>query len=133
VRYDETVERGEIPHALRFTCRRTRRGYVHPARDFTSSATDPNLPPKGMRVRLRADFDISSYPHAIQVILTAMKKYGMILADNGSNWYVSGTVNRRQDMTHIGSKADPPSTVKRRESVGKTKFSVLGWVAIGRR
>ncbi|HST61291.1 MAG TPA: hypothetical protein VLK84_21485 [Longimicrobium sp.] len=95
VRYDEVVEQKEIRHALRFTCPVTRRAYVHPARHFASSRTDPNLPPMGMRVRLRADFDVSGYPANVQVILRAMKTYGMLLADNGSGWYVSGAPDAR--------------------------------------
>ncbi|HEX5707243.1 MAG TPA: hypothetical protein VFX96_08105 [Pyrinomonadaceae bacterium] len=97
VRYDEVEEVKEIRHALRFTARRTRRAYVHPARHFASSDTSPNLPPMGMRVRLKASFDISGYPPHVQVILRAMKKYGMILADNGSDWYVSGAPDPRWD------------------------------------
>jgi hypothetical protein len=95
VRYDETVERKAIDHALRFTCPTTRRAYVAPARHFASSRTDPALPPMGMRVRLRAGFDVSGYPANVQVILKAMKTYGMLLADNGSAWYVSGAPDSR--------------------------------------
>ncbi|HEX8352194.1 MAG TPA: hypothetical protein VF611_04830 [Pyrinomonadaceae bacterium] len=95
VRYDEVFGRREITHALRFTAQRTRRAYVFPARHFASSDTNPNLPPMGMRVRLKASFDVSGYPPAMQVILRALKKYGMILADNGSNWYVSGAPDPR--------------------------------------
>ena len=95
VRYDEVYERREITHALRFTAQTTRRAYVSPARHFASSRTDPNLPPMGMRVRLKASFDISGFTPAMQVILKALKKYGMILADNGSSWYVSGAPDPR--------------------------------------
>ncbi|HKP74513.1 MAG TPA: hypothetical protein VJT67_03175 [Longimicrobiaceae bacterium] len=95
VRYDEVVEQKEIRHALRFTCPTTRRAYVSPARHFASSRTDPSLPPMGMRVRLRAGFDVSPYPPNVQVILRAMKTYGMLLADNGSAWYVSGAPDSR--------------------------------------
>jgi hypothetical protein len=95
VRYDEVVELKEIAHALRFTVQRTRKAYVYPARHFASSNTDPNLPPMGMRVRLKASFDISRFSPNMQVILRALKKYGMILADNGSNWYVSGAPDPR--------------------------------------
>jgi hypothetical protein len=95
VRYDEVFGRGEITHALRFTAPRTRRAYVFPARHFASSSTDPNLPPMGMRVRLKASVDISGFPPRMQVILRALKKYGMILADNGSSWYVSGAPDPR--------------------------------------
>jgi hypothetical protein len=90
IRYDEIVERKEIRHALRFTARNTRRAYVHPATHFASRKTDPNLPPMGMRVRLKADFDISGYPATSQVILKALKIHGMILADNGGDWFISG-------------------------------------------
>jgi hypothetical protein len=95
VRYDEVFGRREIAHALRFTASRTRRAYVHPARHFASSNTDPNLPPMGMRVRLKASFDVSGFSPAMQVILRALKKHGMILADNGSNWFVSGAPDPR--------------------------------------
>jgi hypothetical protein len=95
VRYDEVIEQQEIRHALRFTASTTRRAYVHPATHFASSRTDSNLPPMGMRVRLKASFDISSYPAAVQVILVALKKYGMFLADNGSDWYISGAPDSR--------------------------------------
>lgn len=95
VRYDEVVEQKEIRHALRFTCPTTRRAYVSPARHFASSRTETSLPPMGMRVRLRANFDVSPYPANVQVILRAMKTYGMFLADNGSAWYVSGAPDPR--------------------------------------
>lgn len=95
VRYDEVFEQKEITHALRFTAQLTRRAYVAPARHFASSNTNPNLPPMGMRVRLKASFDISRFSPAMQVILRALKKYGMLLADNGSNWYVSGAPDPR--------------------------------------
>jgi hypothetical protein len=95
VRYDEVVELKEIRHALRFTCPTTRRGYVSPARHFASSRTEANLPPMGMRVRLKASFDVSGFSANVQVILNAMKKHGMLLADNGSGWYVSGAPDPR--------------------------------------
>lgn len=97
VRYDEVVEKGEITHALRFTVQRTQRAAILPATHFASSDTNPNLPPMGLRVRLKADFDISGFSPHVQVILRAMKKYGMIVADNGSNWYVSGAPDSRWD------------------------------------
>lgn len=95
VRYDEVFEMKEIPHALRFTTQRTRRAYLAPARHFASDDTNPDLPPMGMRVRLKASFDITKFSPAMQVILRAMKKYGMFLADNGSNWYISGAPDPR--------------------------------------
>jgi hypothetical protein len=88
-RYDE-VARGVIDHALRFTVQRTRREFVYPARHYASSSTDPSLPPMGLRVRLKASVDISSFPKQARVVLQALKTYGMIVADNGSNWYISG-------------------------------------------
>src|SRR5207253_116404 len=77
VRYDEVVQQKAINHALRFTVQRSRRAYVAPARHFASSNTSVNLPPMGMRVRLKASFDISGYSPNVQVILKALKKYGM--------------------------------------------------------
>ena len=94
VRYEE-VARGRIEHALRFTVARTRRAYVYPARHFASDETDPTLPPMGLRVRLRAGFDTSPFPRQARIVLEALKRYGMILADNGSDWYVSGAPDRR--------------------------------------
>jgi hypothetical protein len=92
VRYDE-VAHGVIDHALRFTAAHTRRAYVYPARHYASSSDDPALPPMGLRVRLKASVDISGFPKQARVVLQALKTYGMILADNGSNWYISGAPN----------------------------------------
>jgi hypothetical protein len=94
VRYPE-VRRGVIRHALRFTAPLTRRAYVYPARHFASDLDDPDLPPMGLRVRLKADVDISAYPRQARVVLEALKRYGMILADNGSPWYVTGAPDPR--------------------------------------
>jgi hypothetical protein len=91
-RYDE-VARGVIDHALRFTVEHTRRAYVYPARHYASSSDDPSLPPMGLRVRLKASVDISGFPRQARIVLQALKTYGMILADNGSNWYISGAPN----------------------------------------
>jgi hypothetical protein len=91
-RYDE-VARGVIDHALRFTVERTRRAYVYPARHYASSSDDPSLPPMGLRVRLKASVDISGFPRQARIVLQALKTYGMIVADNGSNWYISGAPN----------------------------------------
>ena len=88
-RYDE-VAAGSIDHALRFTASKTRRAYVYPARHYASSLTDPALPPMGLRVRLRASFDTSGFPVQARVILDALKRYGMVVADNGSDWFISG-------------------------------------------
>jgi hypothetical protein len=88
-RWDE-ARRGVIDHALRFTVQRTRRAFIYPARHYASSLTDPTLPPMGLRVRLKASFDIRPFPKQARIVLTALKRYGMIVADNGSNWYISG-------------------------------------------
>ena len=103
VRYEEAVEIGAIRHALRFTCARTRRGYVAPARHFASANTDPHLPPMGMRVRLRANFDVTPFALPVRAILTALKTYGMILADNGSDWYISGAPDPHWDDDALGT------------------------------
>ncbi|MDR6549966.1 stalk domain-containing protein [Paenibacillus qinlingensis] len=96
VRYDEASS-GEINHALRFTVQKTQRGFIAPATHFASNSTDSNLPPMGLRLRLRDDFDISSYSATNQAILRAMKKYGMIVADNGSSLFVSGAPDPKWD------------------------------------
>ena len=102
VRYEEILA-GEIKHAIRFTAPDTQRAYLWPARHFASSLTSRIYPPMGARFRLKASFDISGYPPEMQVILRAMKKYGIILADNGSPWYVSGAPDSRwdNDMLHL--------------------------------
>lgn len=101
VRYDE-IAAGAIHHALRFTARHTN-GYIWPARHLTSDDNAPNIPPMGARFRLKASFDISKYPPQLQITLQAMKTYGIVLADNGSNWYVSGAPDERwdNDMLHL--------------------------------
>jgi hypothetical protein len=93
-RYDE-VAAGEIAHALRFTAVRTQGTYIWPARHEASSITDPNVPPMGARVRLKSSVNVSTYPAQVRVILTALQRYGMFLADNGSNWYMSGAPDER--------------------------------------
>ena len=89
-RWDGDASTGAIRHALRFTAERTRRAYVYPARHFASDATDASLPPMGLRVRLKASVDISKLPPQARLVAQAMKTYGLILADNGSPWFVSG-------------------------------------------
>jgi len=95
VRYEEVVEKGEINHALRFTVGSTQRGYIHPATHFASWSTDPTLPPMGLRVRMKAGYDCSGLSGEVQVICAALKKYGMFVADNGSDWFVSGAPDAR--------------------------------------
>jgi hypothetical protein len=105
VRYDE-VASGEIKHALRFTAPQTRNAFIWPARHLASSLSGQHFPPMGQRFRLKAAFDISAFSPDAKVILTALKKYGMILADNGSSWYISGSPDPRwnNDVLHeLGS------------------------------
>ena len=101
VRYDE-VAQGEIRHALRFTAPQTRRAYIWPARHYASDLTEAQYPAMGQRFRLRADFDVSGFSPPVQVILRALKTYGMILADNGAPWYISGVPDERwsNDVLH---------------------------------
>ena len=96
VRYDE-VKSGHIDHALRFTVSRSQAAYLHPATHFASSSTNANLPPMGLRLRLSAGFDLSPYHGDALVILTALKTYGMIVADNGSSWFITGAADTRWD------------------------------------
>jgi uncharacterized protein YneR len=89
VRYNE-VETGEINHALRFTAPSTRRAYIWPARHYASSITDQTYPPMGQRFRLKSSFNTSGYSYQALIVLEALKKYGMILSDNGAPWYITG-------------------------------------------
>ncbi|MEP6923828.1 MAG: VCBS repeat-containing protein [Pyrinomonadaceae bacterium] len=98
--YDE-VAAGEITHALRFTVNLSQRAYIYPARHFASSSTDPNRPPMGLRFRLKSSVDISGFPQQAQVILRALKKYGMMVADNGGDWFISGAPDPRWNDAQI--------------------------------
>jgi hypothetical protein len=93
-RYEE-VAGGRIRHALRVTVARSRRAYVWPARHFASDLTDPTLPPMGLRLRLKRSYPIAGFPPQARVVLRAMKEYGLVVADNGSSWYVSGAPSPR--------------------------------------
>ncbi len=97
VRYDEVMEAGEIRHALRFTCRKTQRGYIAPATHWASRSKESHLPPMGLRMRLRADFPEAKFPKEALVVIRALKTYGMLLADNGGDWFVSGAPNPKWD------------------------------------
>ena len=108
VRYEEAVTAGVIAHALRFTVSQTRAAYMHPATHYASSHTDAPYPPMGMRVRMKASYDASRFTGASLVIATALKKYGMILADNGSNWYISGTSNASFDDNNLNQLKSLP-------------------------
>jgi hypothetical protein len=105
VRYGE-IEAGVIPHALRFTAATTREEYVWPARHQAGASTDPNVPPMGQRFRLNADVDIASYSSTNQVILQALKTYGMLLADNGSDWFFSGVPDDQWDNDDLHALQD---------------------------
>ena len=100
VRYDEIVA-GTIHHAIRFTVPQTQRAYVWPARHYASSLTGAQYPPMGARFRLKAGFDISGFSPTNQIILTALKRYGMMLADNGSSWFISGAPDARWDNNDL--------------------------------
>lgn len=101
-RYDEIVVDHAIHHALRFTVQNTRAAYVAPASHFASNDTSANLPAMGMRFRMKAGFDCSSFSQEAQVMCTALKTYGMILADNGADWYISGAPNPGFDDNALG-------------------------------
>lgn len=108
IRYDEVVERGVIEHALRVTVSRTQRGYIHPATHFASSNTDPNVPPMGLRLRMKAGYSCAGFSREVQVICTALKRYGMFVADNGSDWYLTGAHDPRWDDDALGDLKQIP-------------------------
>lgn len=96
VRYEE-IEAGAISHALRFTAELTQEAYVWPARHQAGASTDADVPPMGQRFRLKSDVEIADFSPTNQIILQALKTYGMFLADNGSDWFLSGTPDERWD------------------------------------
>jgi len=110
VRYEEVVEQGAIHHAVRFTVHQTQQGFIHPATHFASATNDPNDPPMGLRLRLKASYDISGFTGASKVILTALKKYGMLLADNGSDWYITGAADSRWDDNDLNQLKTVPGS-----------------------
>jgi hypothetical protein len=101
VRHDEVFGKNGIGHALRFTLSKTRQAYVPPASHWASEAQDEDLPPMGMRVRLKASYDLSGFSREARVILLALKKYGMFLADNGSDYFVSGAHDKRWNADEL--------------------------------
>jgi len=101
VRYDEAVTKGAILHALRFTVNHSQQAYIHPATHQAGESTDANLPPMGLRLRLKASVDTAGYSPEVRVIMQALKKYGMIVADNGSDWYISGAPDSRWNDEHL--------------------------------
>jgi hypothetical protein len=121
VRYDEVVEQRRIDHALRFTVRQTQRGYIHPATHFASDSTAPNRPPMGLRLRMKPGYDCSGYSDEVQVICAALKKYGMLVADNGSDWYVSGAHDPRWDDDALGDLKRIPGSAFQAVSTGSIR------------
>ncbi len=108
VRRDEVLA-GEIRHALRFTVQRTQRAYVHPATHFASDDTNPLLPPMGLRVRLKASYDVSGFHGASLVVLQALKVHGMFVADNGSDWFITGETNTAWDDDDLNQLKSVPA------------------------
>jgi hypothetical protein len=109
VRRDEVLS-GAIHHALRFTVQRTQAAFVHPATHFASDSSDPNLPPMGLRVRLKAGYDLSSFHGNSLVVLQALKVYGMFVADNGSDWYITGETNTGWDDDDLDQMKSVPGS-----------------------
>jgi hypothetical protein len=103
VRYDE-VHAGQIDHALRVTVDRTQRAYIHPATHFASDSSDPSLPPMGLRLRLKASYSLAGFHGESLIVLRALERYGLIVADNGSSWYITGAPDPRwndQDLEQL--------------------------------
>ncbi len=127
-RYDE-VARGVIDHALRFTAPRTRTAHLYPARHDAGDGNDPSLPPMGLRVRLKASVDLSGFSPADRAILTCLKRYGMILADNGSPWFISGAPDRRwndDDLRLLGRISGADLEVVDTSSLRNGSFRAVG-------
>jgi len=109
VRYDE-VAAGMIDHALRVTFDKTRRGYIAPATHYASSDTSSLRPPMGMRLRLNAGYDISAFTGQARVVLDALKKYGLLVADNGSNWFITGAADTRWNDNDLNQLKSVPGS-----------------------
>jgi len=122
-RYDE-VRAGAIRHALRFTVSETQRGYIHPATHLASSRTDPNLPPMGLRLRLKASYPIGRFHGQARVILTALKRYGMLVADNGSDWFITGASDRRWNDEDLNQLKRVPGNAFEVVRSGRIRHSV---------
>jgi len=102
IRYDE-VAAGQIKHAIRFTLAKSKAAFIPPATHWAANSSDPSAAPMGMRMRLKANFDVSGFSAKNQVILNALKKYGMIMADNGSSIFLSGAPDDRWDNNDLHS------------------------------
>ena len=109
VKYDE-AQTNAIYHALRFTVSATQAGFIHPATHDASSSTNPALPPMGLRVRLKASYDISGFTGSSYAVLVALKKYGMLLADNGSDWYITGATDTRWNDNDLAQLKSVPAS-----------------------
>lgn len=110
VRYDEVVEKGVMSHAVRFTVSKTQRAYIAPASHYASNSTNENYPPMGLRLRMRAGYDCSGLSKEVQVLCATLKKYGMIVADNGSNWYITGAHDDRWNDEHLNDIKSIPGS-----------------------
>ncbi len=110
VRYDEAAQNGVIDHALRFTVHATQRAFIHPATHYASSSTDPSLPPMGLRVRLKAGFNLAGFTGASRALLVALQHYGMFVADNGSDWYITGATDSRWNDTELNQLKTVPAS-----------------------
>jgi hypothetical protein len=119
-RYDE-VRRGAINHALRFTVAETQRGYIHPATHFASSATDPNLPPMGLRLRLKRSYSLARFRGQSRVILVALKRYGMFVADNGSSFFITGASDRRWNDDDLNQLKTVPGSAFEALDTGRVR------------
>lgn len=120
-RYDE-VASGRITHALRFTVQRSQRAHIWPATHHASSSTDANRPPMGLRLRLKASYDVSGFRGQARVILEALKSYGMIVADNGSSWFVSGAADPRWDDDDLNQLKTVPGSAFEAVDTGPLRY-----------
>ena len=110
VRYEEVYLKKEVNHAIRMTVQHSQAAYIYPARHYASTSTNPNYPPMGLRLRMKASYDISRFSPPIQIICAAMKKHGLIVADNGSNWYISGAPDPRWNDDTLGELKTIPGS-----------------------
>jgi hypothetical protein len=102
VRYEEVYIKKEVNHAIRMTVQNSQNTYIYPARHYASSSSNTNYPPMGLRFRMKAGYDITHFSPPVQIICAAMKKHGLIVADNGSNWYISGAPDPRWSDDTLG-------------------------------
>jgi hypothetical protein len=109
-RAGEVAGTGRITHALRVTVQRTQKAYVSPARHFASSDANPDLPPMGLRLRLEPGYDLRPFHGQALVILRALKRYGLIVADNGSSWFITGAPDRRWDDENLHTLGQVPGS-----------------------